>query len=341
VMLLKEGTLTVSRPAIRPAIIRALRDNVPLLVSLIPLIPFFVFFNTFEINRKLLAMNVQVQPYAHYLGNLSTVADYLIRFEPVWLLVFLKALQFVFSKSILRIHSSPAFKVRLLASVFLTLLGIAIVFFATRVPNFPFTRYFLPAIPLIALLIALDFMILWKTLAEISMLPRKATQLFFSVVCLGLYGVVLPHNASYIKGHVYEMIHPYRGHLDYMIPWIQENYPDRNQLIIAANYEESSFMYYTGARVTVGYVKANLARDTNVQPDIIYFNELWMWGEDQRLLDGYFAKSGYRKVYFPVAKYRVNNIPEVHHQPEITHQFSTLVPSGQDDMASLWVKEKR
>lgn len=340
VLVVKEGTLNIARNMLVPVIGKMVRQNVPVAFSLLPLIPFFNFFNTFEINRRLLQMNVQIQPYAHYLGNLKTVMGYLVSFEPAWLLLFLKALQIVFLKGVLRSHATPGNKARLLASVFLTVLALAYVFFASRVPNFPFTRYFITAIPLMAVIISLDTLILYRTLRELYPLKRKAIVTGLSSACVLVYSIILPHNAFYIRGHVYEMFHAYKGHLDYIIPWVLENYPDRRNLVIAANYEESSFMFYTDARVTVGYVQANLLVDASVQPDIIYFSPQWTWGADERLLADYLARGTYKKMYFPVAKYRVNNIPEVNHQPEITHQFHTLLPAGREDMAEILVKVK-
>ena len=39
--------------------------------------------------------------------------------------------------------------------------------------------------------------------------------------------------------------------LDYTIPFIKEKYPTSDTLVIAANYEETSYMYYLKSKVVV------------------------------------------------------------------------------------------
>jgi hypothetical protein len=124
-----------------------------------------------------------------------------------------------------------------------------------------------------------------------------------------------------------------------MIPWIQEHFPASEKLVIAANYEETSFMYYLDAKVIVGYVLNNLPREVGIQPDIIYFNSLWNSPFNLRQLEDYKKSAEYEEVHFPIRLYRVNNVPEVNYQEEITHQFSTLEPRWEGDDAVLLVRK--
>jgi hypothetical protein len=327
----KEGKVNLNGRSIFPALWEATRNNLAIPLALVYLLPFFSFFHTFEINRQLLAFNVQVQPYAHFLQNLKTAFGYVLTFEPGWLWLGLKGLLILRWRAL---SSDTRHKKVLAVSGFLALLSIGYLLLCSRVPNFPFTRYFLPVIPLMAAGIALDASLLWRTF-DAAKWQRRA--LVGSAAALMALPVV--HNLPLLKGHVQEIANPPQGHLDLMIPWIQEHFPASEKLVIAANYEETSFMYYLDAKVIVGYVLNNLPREVGIQPDIIYFNSLWNSPFNLRQLEDYKKSAEYEEVHFPIRLYRVNNVPEVNYQEEITHQFSTLEPRWEGDDAVLLVRK--
>jgi hypothetical protein len=327
------GKLKFSRAAFWKSLVLVLRANAFLFLSVILFIPFLVFFNTFEINRLLEENNTRILYYSRYSNNLKAIMDYFIRFEPILLFLALRLTVVAITPTLLRRRDQQVNR-QLRLSGFLSLCFLFTILLGARVPNDIFIRYFVPAIPLLFCLVALDAMIIWNWLCPF----RKAWHGAFALSALGLWSLRLPHNLPYLQGHVYEMVHPYKGHLDYMIPYIRMKYPDPSKLVIAANYEETSFMYYLGAKVTIGYVQSNIESDIRFQPDVIYFNPQWNWGQDYRILDHFLSQAKYGRAQFPVARYRVNNIPEVNFEAEINHQFRTLLPKPGEPQAELLVK---
>lgn len=310
-----------------------LRANWFLVISVAFFVPFLLFFNTIEINRLLAENNARIQFYSQYKTNLLSILSYFWRFEPFVLFVALRCFVVAVTPMLARRRDKQVNR-QMRLTHFLSLCFLLVILLGARVPNEIFIRYFVPAIPLLFCVVALDGLIVWNWLCPY----KKMWHLTFALSFTVLWSLRLPHNLSYIKGHVYEMVHPYKGHLDYMIPYIRMRYPDTSTLVIAANYEETSFMYYLDAKVTIGYVQSNIENDMRYQPDVIYFNPQWSWGQAPRILDQFLAHGKYGRAQFPVARYRVNNIPEVNLEPEINHQFRTLIPRAGEPQAELLVK---
>jgi hypothetical protein len=155
---------------------------------------------------------------------------------------------------------------------------------------------------------------------------------------VALFALPIPHNRPHLQGHLAELRTPVLGHLDYMIPFLKEKYKGQDNLVIAANYEETCFMYYLDAKVTVGYVQARLEEDLRHKPDVIYFNSFWSWGEMPSAMDQFLTGAQYGRALFPVGRYRVNNIPEVNYKPELEHQYRTREPKGAKDQAELLIR---
>jgi hypothetical protein len=143
-------------------------------------------------------------------------------------------------------------------------------------------------------------------------------------------------NYEYIKGHMYELSHQYRGPLDYLIPSIKDNYTDTDNLVIATNYEETSFMYYLNAKVTVGFVGNNLAEDAQTVPDIIVFRK---WHRIfVPIFTNFLQQHSYGRISFPVADYPANNLPELNWAPPVQHQFRTGETSDEQAKVDMYVR---
>jgi hypothetical protein len=134
------------------------------------------------------------------------------------------------------------------------------------------------------------------------------------------------------------MFHQYKGPLDYTIPYIKAHFPRADTLVIAANYEEYSYMYYLGSKVIVGYVGNNLEEDVKLVPDIIAYRKMWpRFGE---LFNHYLSKAPYEPVIFPVFDTPVNSSPLFDYvQPlYLKHLFKTLLTNDPQQATCLYIK---
>jgi hypothetical protein len=121
--------------------------------------------------------------------------------------------------------------------------------------------------------------------------------------------------------------------------YLKKKFDEPRRLIIATNYEETSFEYYLGCRTILGFLKSNLAQDTLQVPDVILYRSWWAWQNDQ----GYFArildKSQYSAVRFPIFDYGVNNIPEINPDRKmLQHLFVTPTTTCPDRQLILYFR---
>lgn len=114
--------------------------------------------------------------------------------------------------------------------------------------------------------------------------------------------------APELAGRVAELRRPYRGPLDYVIPYLRERYPDPSRLVIATNYEDPAFVFYLGSRVTVGFYAADLERDLQLLPDVIVARP---WPDQLEVLEALASRARYAERRFPVANLRWNQTPSL------------------------------
>jgi hypothetical protein len=155
---------------------------------------------------------------------------------------------------------------------------------------------------------------------------------------IGLISINVSRNIGYLEGHVYELFHQYKGPLDYLIPFIKERYGDTDKLVIATNYEETSFMYYLDSKVIIGYVGNNLEQDLRMVPDIVIYRKGWR-DLDPKIFIDFLSQHPYQRISFPVFDYRVNNIPELNLSPEYQHQFRTLKTEDERMKVNIFLKK--
>jgi hypothetical protein len=318
-----------------------LQGLLPVILSLIAVSPLISFFKTFYIAGEMAKFNFLlfgISKWNMYLYNLSIIWRYFTSFDFIYLMIFLK---FCLLLSIIRlgvreISSSDIRK--LMFSNFLTVIFIVYFFGIARIPNFPFTRYLIPLQPVLAVMVIVDTFLIFNLIS--IRLPQVGK--YFKVILLMVFvGFILNHignNIEYIKGHVYELSYQYKGPLDYLIPFIKDTYGDTEKLVIATNYEETSFMYYLKSKVIIGYVGNNLEEDMKMAPDIIIFRKGWRNLSPKIFMD-FFMRHRYQRVSFPVVDYKVNNIPELNLSPEYQHQFRTLNTEDERMKVDIFLKK--
>jgi len=186
-------------------------------------------------------------------------------------------------------------------------------------------------------MIILDTALVYNLLSLVRSPRHNGYKVILLVVFIGFIFVNISRNIEYIKGHVYELSHQYKGPLDYLIPFIKETYGDTGKLVIATNYEETPLMYYLDSKVIIGYVGNNLEQDTRMVPDIVIFGKGWRNLNPKIFLD-FLVRHRYQRISFPVVDYNVNNIPELNLSPAYRHQFKTLNTEDERMKVDIFLK---
>jgi hypothetical protein len=304
----------------------------------------FKYFEIANALEELYNFNVKM-----YWNNLSAFFDYYKKQELLFVAIAMKIFLLCYLKKI-RVRNPMLFKV----SAFLTLYFLASCFITARIPHDASGRYIIYLQPVLSVIIIFDlFMVLYsarykqkdthknnKKMAAVAVNEKRITpkMAFPLIVFALLFSYTFFNNMHKIKGHVYEMFHQYKGPLDYTIPYIKENFPRADTLVIAANYEEYSYMYYLGSKVIVGYVGNNLEEDAKHVPDIVAYRK--MWPHFAQLFNHYFSKARYEPVLFPIFDSPVNNSPGFDNAqyPLFNHRFKTVHTEDPQQSSFLYIK---
>lgn len=336
----KSGQILSDPPSLYQSFKYYLRNLIPLILSLIAVSPLISFFKTSYIAREIAKFNILssgITEWEMYLANLSIIWRYFTSSDLIYLAIFLKfCLLFSFIR--LSFKKLPSLDIRkLMFSNFLTVILVIYFFAIARIPNFLFTRYFIPLQPVLAVMIILDVALVYNLISLRPSIKIKYYKVILLIVFVGFISTNISKNMEHLKGHVYELFHQYKGPLDYLIPFIKETYGDTDELVIATNYEETSFMYYLDSKVIIGYVGNNLEQDTRMVPDIVIFRKGWR-NLDPRIFIGFLGRRYYQRVSFPVFDYSVNNIPELNFSPAYKHQFQTLNTEDERMKVDIFLK---
>jgi hypothetical protein len=187
------------------------------------------------------------------------------------------------------------------------------------------------------MIIILDVAVVYNLSSQYPARAMVYVKSLLGMIIAVLIMVNITGNSNYLKGHLLESVIQYKGPLDYVIPFIKENYSNPENLVIATNYEETSFMYYLGSRVVVGYVGNNLAEDARTQPDIIVYRKPWRNFED--VFRNFLSRQAYGRESFPVLDHPVNNIPELSWNPPFHHMFRTLHTADEEKKVDIYIRK--
>ncbi len=288
-----------------------------LVLSLVGVYPLLDYFKVFTISAAMAEFNAYTP--ALFRDNLTTVLKYFSQFELLYLAIAVKIVALLLWKPIWQQHRAVS-----QTSLVLTLFFVLYVILITRIPNFIFTRYIIPAQPVLSAVLVLDLVSAWAVLSVSAQSRVKLIGL--GSLCLLFFGFFVARNRALMSGHLAELGEPYKGPLDYAIPFIAGKTTRPDTLTIATNYEETSFMYYLGAKTVVGFVGNNLPADSLAKPDVIMYRRAW--GNFPNVFNSYLQRGQYKAQQFPVAELPVNNLPEVNFRPPFNHFFKT-VPAGE------------
>lgn len=319
-----------------------LKVMLPLVLSLIAAAPLLSFFKMFYIADKMSRFNILSSTFTDgmhmYLDHLATLWRYFARDDLIYLAISMKlcllsclALK-LFNKSLPSLHL-----LKVSFSNFLTILFIVYFFAIAMIPNFLFTRYFIPLQPILTLIIILDAAAIYDVISR----WRSAAAVYYKgaliFLCTGFVVFNIATNAEVLKGHVYEVLHPYRGPLDYVIPFVEEEFDATDSLVIATNYEETSFMYYLDAEVIVGLLGNNLKEDAAKIPDIIVYRKA-VSRDFADVFSAFFTRAQYGRILFPVVDRPPNNTPELNCPSSFAHRFRTEETANNGEKVAIYLR---
>jgi hypothetical protein len=213
----------------------------------------------------------------------------------------------------------------LLAAVWLVLIA--------RTPLF-FSRYIVAVSPALTAACALQVGCLVELRRTRAARVATAGLAAIAVAGLGCVAVRVPE----LRGRIAELREPYRGPLDYVIPYLVERYPDPAVLVVATNYEDFAFMFYLRSTTTFGYYAPERERDLGLDPDVIVPRP---WPVNQRALQHLANQGSFVPHTFPVANTRVNNLPELspRNQSGLVHRWRSPEPGS--DGAAVVIGERQ
>lgn len=282
----------------------------PYFIAGLLLIPFFLYFRTFEITEfyhDRWDFNLRI-----YGLNCRFIFDFFLKKD--WLFAFL-ILRFFSFYCRIRYRERPFvfLEPHSRLSDFLTVFFLVSCLMIAR-NSILFERYFIWLNPVLTMIVLLDAFFLYHFLAACSSEPHlKIKWIVFCFLLMFYHG---GKKADYVSRYFHELFHPYKGPLDYLIPYIRQNYSHPDALQIVTNFEKTPYMYYLNCKMADYYNEDLPTRE----PDILIYRKGW---EPTRRTSPQFWKwfkkdSQWDRVLFPVYDYFCNNSPESCH-----HLFKT------------------
>lgn len=313
-----------------------LKNLSPLFITAILIIPFVIFYDTFSVLAKVKNHYVLTPGF---LAQLARIAFVLKTMEFYYPMVFMKTLQLIVwykNKQIPKIKTNGENNNLEKLTFFMSVFFITYAIFAAKMP-FLFIRYFIVLQPIMVLILLTDVIIVSR---YISSHLKRNIKWFVRIVVVAIFMrllfISLGEKINLQKNYIYQITHQYKGPLDYLIPYIKENFKSTEDIVLATNYEELSYVYYLGCKVTLGYINKNLEEDLKYQPDIMIYRK--KWGHNPEHYNNFIQKAAYNKVTFPVFDSPVNNIAEFY--GNIEHQFKTKMATNEADKTEMLIRVK-
>ena len=310
----------------------------PVLASLVLVAPLAWFFRTLYISARL--EEFYGFSLATYFEHFSVVVGYFARYDILLPAIAAKLLLALFWR---RVRTTTAllsaFRLSLLFSAYFITHALII----SKIPNSHFSRYFITLQPILVLTFAIDLLILTRLSLEMDVRRRAACTAVVAALVAGSAGWAFSQNWQLIRGRLYEVSHQYQGVLDFVIPCIREHFEHPDRLVIATNYEETSYIFYLDCKVIVGALNPDFRPDRLEQPDCIVYRKFWADTTDDNVFDELLSRGTYESMRFPIMDHGFNNIPEtVHWTPETgwgmnLHFFSTAYAIDPAKQATLYI----
>lgn len=311
----------------------------PVLASLVLIAPLAWFFKTLYISRQL--EEFYGFSFNTYFEHLNVVVGYFLRYD---VMIFAIAAKLILASFWRRLRNDAALLPAIKLSLLLTMYFVLHALIVCKIPNELFTRYFITLQPILVVTFAIDMLILARILVGMNVRRRLKYSAVLALLVTGSIGWAYSQNWQLIRGRLYEVSLQYRGVLDFVIPYIREHYEHPDQLIIATNYEETSYIFYLDCKVMVGLLNPDFRSDRLEQPDLLVYRKFWSETTFDNIFDELLRRGKYEAVRFQVLDYGFNNIPEtVHWSPASgwgsnLHFFSTAYALDPEKQTTLFIR---
>lgn len=308
-----------------------LKSSIPIIISIILIYPFLIFFELYKTST--IISQYLGFTFDSYKTNLWLIYEYLTNLEFANIFLLVKAIWLVlwFYIPSAKKRKSEVIDSLQKFSLFATAFFIIYILVISRTP-YLYVRHYIVLQPIMVIIMIIDAFLLfyyYRLLQKDIVSKALFAYLMFLPIIFTLNAI---NKIKYIRGHIYEITHQYKGVLDYVIPYIQQNFKNPENLVIATNYEGFSYIYYLKSKVTIGFIDHELEGKYN--PDIIIYRKYWR-GDESKYIK-FMQKEKYRKISFPVADYPLNNIPELDY--EIKHLFETKLASNEQEQTDIYIK---
>jgi len=294
----------------------------PFLLGTLLTIPFLNFYETIQIS---------LANSKHFQSDLGDFLEKLVRsikyftffgFLPVGVIAKLLLTVMYVEKLRKKMVSSENKKIFSLG-IFLTIFFVCHILIIANLP-YLFDRYLVTLIPVLFAMISIDIILFIKLSTR---LKNNNNTLIYSFVFIILFIINSATKIDEIRGHIYELFHPYFGPTDAVIFYIKENIPNPQNLVIETNIDENSYVYYLNSFVIREYQNNEKAV---VVPDIVIPRNLY-WDENYKIRSEKIMKQGqYEKITLKIADYPLNNIPEfslsLNHLSKTRYSDSNFLP---------------
>lgn len=313
------------------------KNTSPVLTSVILLAPFTILYDTFSTASR--ANSYAGMTTEQYFSAFNHIIDVIKMHEFFYPAFFVKCVQLIAWYITYKQNTKGAvqeYKMERL-SLLMTIFFILFCLITAKLPVVLFTRYFIVLQPILVLIMLLDLVSILKYISShMKSTVGTITKLAMLVILVRLVAINMGEKINYEKKYIYQITHQLKGPLDYIIPYIAENYKNTENLVLATNYEELSYIFYLNCKVTLGFMNKNLSEDLKYQPDVMVYRK--KWGQNPEYFNQFIQKAKYKKISFPVFDSPVNNIAELN--GAIEHQFKTRLAENDNDKMDILVREK-
>jgi hypothetical protein len=298
-----------------------LEDFAPLVLSLVCVAPLLVFYETFEIASVFSdAFDLGVE---RYVSNLEMVVLHFLGHEFLAAALVARCAARLVDGRVRRRRIDPLPGPDRRVVVFLAAFATGYLLLGCGNPLL-YERYFVILSPMLSLIFLLDAFALWATVPLLVAPDRASTARAVTAVAAALLlaGTGLVRGDEW-RERMAELREPYRGPLDFVIPYLASRYDDPASLVIATNYEAHPLMVYLGSHVIVGTSLNNIVAERSLSPDVIFPRRWWKRGQGE--LRGFLERGDYERHTFDLPDLPYNNNPALSRSPWIPdpHRFRT------------------
>lgn len=295
-----------------------------LTASVFAIFPFLIFYETFYVSQK----NLEYFPFvlSQFIEKITRVGIFFLRYDFASLLILLA----LFAVLVYKGKNNLETDVRKdWETVFFLCLFMTIYALVTAFQPYIFDRYFFVLSPFLAI-------VLVKLILLIINSGRVKSKILLYYLATVFYVINIVPKIDVISGHVYELEHVYKGPLDYSIPFIRENVPNIENMVINTNNEQTSYVYYLGSKVLLGYDKDSspISAPADIVIPVNYLESKDKYSE----AIGKLKTGDYDPVYFGIENIPANNIPEL--SLPLRHRFQTPLTDDKTKELVLYISRK-